>query len=270
MSIVIHESIKQKLQTFLINGKIPNIVFHGPHGSGKRTIVDWFLKNIYNNNKTALSSYVLFTNCSHGKGIRFVREELKFFAKTHINFESNNCFKTIVLSNADALTVDAQSALRRCIEQYSNTTRFFVLVTDKSRLLKPILSRFCEVFIPYPLIDGERCNLHNYTINKTFGRDNTNKKAVAWIKKNIVKIDKTNFVSIMSFATKMYEKGYCGQDLLEYIEGLTNISEERKSTLLISFHKVKKDFRNEKLFITFMINYLIIRSDDSLENVSFM
>ena len=65
-------------------------------------------------------------NCAHGKGIKFVREELKFFAKTNMKNKCN--FKTVILSNADKLTVDAQSALRRCIELFSHTTRFFIII----------------------------------------------------------------------------------------------------------------------------------------------
>ena len=94
MSLSIHNNITGKLDYFLKNGKIPNIVFYGPYGSGKRTIVTQFLHKIYGGDKEAIKSYVLFANCSHGKGIRFVREDLKFFAKTHINLESDNCFKT--------------------------------------------------------------------------------------------------------------------------------------------------------------------------------
>ena len=85
-----------------------------------------------------------------GKGIKFIREELKFFAKSHINFKDGNLFKSIILSNADKLTIDAQSALRRCIELFSHTTRFFIIVEDKYKLLKPILSRFAEIYVSYP------------------------------------------------------------------------------------------------------------------------
>ena len=270
MSLSIHDNITGKLDYFLKNGKIPNIVFYGPYGSGKRTIVTQFLHKIYGGDKEAIKSYVLFANCSHGKGIRFVREDLKFFAKTHINLESDNCFKTVILANADSLTIDAQSALRRCIEQYSATTRFFVIVTDKSKLLKPILSRFCEIYIPHPVVKGAKVNLHEYNVEKTFGKEKNTKKALTWIKKNISKVDNKDFSSVMGFANKMYEKCYSGIDLLAYIEQNHNILEERKYSMLVTLHKVKKDFRNEKLFIAFILNYLLIRSDEPLENVSFM
>ena len=87
-------------------------------------------------------------NCSHGKGIKFIREELKFFAKTNIQTNSGVLFKTIVLINAHHLTIDAQSALRRCIELFSYNTRFFIILENKHKLLKPILSRFCEIYVP--------------------------------------------------------------------------------------------------------------------------
>ena len=90
----------------------------------------------------------MFVNCAHGKGIKFIRDELKQFAKTNIQFDDNNLFKSIVMYNADELTIDAQSALRRCIELFSHTTRFFIVVENKHKLLKPILSRFCEIYVP--------------------------------------------------------------------------------------------------------------------------
>lgn len=143
----IHKNIIQKLDYFLEIKKIPNIIFHGPSGSGKRTIVFSFIDKIYNNDKLLKKNYVMFVNCAQGKGIKFIRDELKFFAKTHINYKGGDFFKTIILSNSDKLTIDAQSALRRCIELFSHTTRFFIIVEDKYKLLKPIMSRFSEIYI---------------------------------------------------------------------------------------------------------------------------
>lgn len=139
MTLDIHNDIYKKLDFFIKNNKIPNLIFHGSTGCGKRTIVHNFINNIYNNDKELIRNYVLNVNCAHGKGIKFVREDVKFFAKTNITYESNNNFKSIVLENADSLTSDAQSALRRCIELFSHSTRFFIIVEDKYKLLKPIL-----------------------------------------------------------------------------------------------------------------------------------
>ena len=270
MSLDIHRKIKDKLNFFINENKIPHIIFYGPSGSGKRTILNTFINDIYDNDKTKINQYVMHVNCAHSKGIRFIRDELKFFAKTNIHNKNNNLFKSIVLFNADQLTMDAQSALRRCIEQFSHTTRFFILVENENRLLKPILSRFCEVYIPYPNYKNNRINLHEYNNDKTYGKEKDTKRAITWLKKNIPKIDTSNYANIMEFADKMYEKCYSGLDLLAYIEHSSNIELDKRYKLLIMFHKVKKDFRNEKLFITFILNYLLIRSDDPLENVSFM
>ena len=99
---------------------------------------------------------------------------------------SYNNFKSIILENADSLTNDAfQSALRRCIELFSHSTRFFIIVEDKYKLLKPILSRFCEIFIQEPLIDDKRTNLHQYIINKTFGVTSEDDICYNWIKKQM-------------------------------------------------------------------------------------
>ena len=100
--------------------------------------------------------------------------------------ESGVCFKSIVLTNAESLTTDAQSALRRCIEQFSHNTRFFVVINEKSRLLKPILSRFCEIYVPIPTIKGSQCNLHKHSIDKCFDKSSDTKKAVTWINTNIL------------------------------------------------------------------------------------
>ena len=85
MILNIHQPIKEKLDYFHSIYKIPNIIFHGPSGSGKRTIVSDFIHKIYNNDREKIKSLVMYVKCSHGKGIKFIREDLKFFAKTHIN-----------------------------------------------------------------------------------------------------------------------------------------------------------------------------------------
>ena len=139
MELNIHSNIKNKLNFFLKNQKIPHIIFHGPSGSGKREILTWFINKIYNNHKDNIKSFVLYVNCAHIKGIRFIRDELKYFAKLNIQNKNGILFKSIILFNADKLTVDAQSALRRCIEQFSHTTRFFIIIENKDKLLNPIL-----------------------------------------------------------------------------------------------------------------------------------
>ena len=129
----------------------------------------------------------MYVNCAHGKGIKFIREELKFFAKTHIHCNGGDTFKSIVLLNADKLTIDAQSALRRCIELFSHNTRFFIIVEDKYKLLKPILSRFCEINVPEPLYKDNIINLYKYNLNETFKLNDVKTQRMEWLKKELHK-----------------------------------------------------------------------------------
>ena len=123
-ALIIHQPIKRKLHDFYETNRIPHIIFYGPSGCGKQTIVKEFLKKIYRSNEEMVKNNVMYVNCAHGKGIKFIREDLKFFAKTNVQLNGGYSFKSVILLNADNLTIDAQSALRRCIEQFSQNTRF--------------------------------------------------------------------------------------------------------------------------------------------------
>ena len=272
----IHQSIKNKLNYFHEMHKIPNILFHGQTGSGKRTIVNEFIHKIYDNNREIIKSFVMYVNCSHGKGIKFIREELKFFAKTHINSNGGNTFKSIVLLNADKLTLDAQSALRRCIELFSHNTRFFIIAEDKYNLMKPILSRFCEIYIPEPVIDNKIINLYQYNLNKVFNLSDVKQHKLEWLKKELTKSvnKKTSLEDSMLLCTKLYEKAYSALDIINLLENIkfldSIITTEKRYELLICFNRVRKEFRNEKLLILFMLNFIFLSSELSLENISFM
>jgi len=272
----IHENIKEKLDYFYSKHKIPNIIFHGPSGSGKRTLVNEFIHKIYDNDKEKIKNFVMYVNCAHGKGIKFIRDELKFFAKTHINSNGGDIFKSIILVNADKLTIDAQSALRRCIELFSHNTRFFIIIEDKYNLLKPILSRFCELYIPEPEYKNKVINLYKYNSNETFKMMDIKTQRLEKLKKEIEKTfnKKIGLSDVILFCNKLYEKGYCALDILEILENdkfsLLKISDERKYELLLAFNKIRKEFRNEKMIMLFIFNFLFLSSDVCLENISFM
>ena len=276
MSLQIHQTIKKKLSYFHEIHKIPNILFHGPSGSGKRTIINEFIQKIYDNDRDKIKSFVMYVNCSHGKGIKFIREELKFFAKTHINSNGGNIFKSIVLLNADKLTMDAQSALRRCIELFSHNTRFFIIAEDKYNLMKPILSRFCEIYVPEPMLNNNIINLYQYNLNEVFNMKDIKYNHLEWLKKELNKYvnKKITIDDLMGFCVKLYEKSYCGLDIMNLLENPkfleTTMNYEKRYELLICFNRVRKEFRNEKLLLLFILNFIFLSSEVSLENISFM
>ena len=263
--MLIHENIIHKLDYFIENKKIPNIIFYGKDGAGKKYLLYEFINKIYNNNAEHIKNYVMYVNCGFGKGIRFIREDLKFFAKTNIH----NCgeiIKIIVLVNADKLTIDAQSALRRCIELFSHSTRFFIVLKNKNDLLNPILSRFCDIYIDYPIINGKPENLHKHLIKKY---ENTSmvKNRLQYLKTKLQVLDKTNIISILDFVDTIYLKGYNYLDLFEVIKTL-KIEPVLKYKLLYNFQNYKKEYRDEKLFMLTILSFLYFRSKLSLENIT--
>jgi DNA polymerase III delta prime subunit len=271
----IHGDIRQKLQYFIAQKKIPNIIFHGVSGCGKNTLAGNFIRSIYGNNKGALKDYVMHVNCAHGKGIRFIREDLKFFAKTNVDLKDGEIFKSVVLLNADKLTTDAQSALRRCIELFNHSTRFFIVVEDKCKLLRPILSRFCEIHVPEPVIDGVQVNLHTHLLRKTFAGAALNKlkqQREEWLEKALSFQQTHDANSIIRLAHELCERAYNSMDLMRWLEGRpdSDIPSYKKYERLVAFQKVRHEFRNEKMLMLFMLHFILFRSNDSLENISFM
>ena len=243
-----HKTIYNTLDYFIQHKKVPHLLFYGENGTGKKKIVKDFLKNNYNliNN---YKDYIMFVECGHSKGIKYVRDDIKFFAKTNISLH-NGVFKTIILNNADKLTIDAQSALRRCIEQFSHSTRFIIIVEDKNKLLKPILSRFCEIYVHLPIIDNEETNF--YKNNNNYLNVKTKKNLLDYINNFI-----SNEEDIIDTCEKIYNKGFNSIDILNLIKN-KKIKIDNKYELLSQLHKERLEFYNEKMFILVLLN--IIRS----------
>jgi len=262
----IHETIKNKIDIFLKNNKVPHIIFHGNSGVGKRTIVYDFLNKIYNNDKYKLKTNVMHVNCSHFKGIKFIREELKFFAKINIQPNSGIYFKTIVLLNADYLTIDAQSALRRCIELYSFNTRFFIIVENKHKLLNPILSRFCEIYIPDYIVDNKVLNLYQYKLETIYDfkeLKNTKMKQIGKIFDQPIFDNgwsNVTHIKLIEISNELYELGLSTIDLIKYIETSGKWSDIEIIETSMEFYKVKSEFRCEKLLLLYLLDFIFFRS----------
>ena len=257
----IHKDLTEKLNYFVETFKIPHIIFYGNAGSGKKHILNSFIHKIYNHDKEEIKKNVMYVNCAHSKGIRFIRDELKFFAKINIQNYNGKVFKSIILFNAEKLTMDAQSALRRCIEQFSHNTRFFIIVENIETLLKPILSRFCNIYIPSPVnIKTMNLHIHHY---KQY--DEYKKKRIVWLK-NKINTKKSSFTlkSLTSFINMIYDKGYSALDIIEIIK---DSHHEKKYDFLFYFDKIRIEFRNEKVLMFIYCYYFFMRKNINLENI---
>lgn len=275
----IHADIKSRLIERLSQKSIPHMIFHGSSGSGKRTLVNWFLRKIYDDNKVIMNKYILYADCAHGKGIKFIREQVKFFAKTNLSLSDKTPFKTIVLTNADKLTTDAQSALRRIIEIFSHSTRFFVVVEEKFRMLLPILSRLSDVYVPRPIIDDIETNLNVMTVTNIYKEANidgaffngskisTNKRIGNIIRK-YCSDDKKTIKNWMFVADECYQQGLCCDDIIKYVE--CKISAVNRSQFLLMINKMREQYRSEPLLMMTILFNGLVRSNQDFVNVGFM
>ena len=97
-----------------------------------------------------------------------------------------------------------------------------------------------------------------------------------WLKKELVKSIGKNITTqnLMVFCTKLYEKGYSGLDIITLLENHkfleTQLTMEKRYELIILFNRVRKEFRNEKLLILFILNFVFLSSNLYLENISFI
>ena len=273
----IHENIRQKLHSFYVSNRIPHIIFYGTSGSGKQTIVYDFLKEIYHGNEQKIKANVMFVNCAHGKGIKFIRDELKFFAKTNVQFNSGIFFKTIVLLNADHLTMDAQSALRRCIELFSHNTRIFIIVENKNKLLNPILSRFCEIYVPeYMDTNGKITNLHQWQIQQTYTFEEQQKKEHYVFLDELLRDfyskgkEKEDQIKLVEYASTMYENGISSLDFIEWIKKTELWTDLQKSNICMCYSKIKPEFRSEKLLMFYLLDFLYMGCKCDIKEISFI
>ena len=246
----------QKLRDLYDNDSLPNLLLYGNNLVGKKTLLEKLLMYIYKCNEN-IENNTLILNCSLGKGnIKFIREYLRFFANT-ITHKNITNFKSIILLNADSLTLDAQSALRRSIEIY-NHTKFFIVTANKSKIIKPILSRFSEIY----------CNEKNMNIiykslkknNINYNTTNKFNNKLQLIIKNLdVKLqdisnDYIKNVLLLEYSSSIYNKGISANNLLDYFTAKSNFKTDYNKFLFF-FNIYKRELRVEEYLIYIVLYF---------------
>ena len=137
-----NEVIKNKIEDYLKQGSIQNLLLHGVAGTGKTTLAKLLVKNI--------DCDYLYINASDERGIDTIREKIQPFALS-MGF---NDVKIVILDEADYLTPQAQATLRHTIEACSSTTRFILTCNYLERIISPLQSR-CQTFEITPPSKGD-------------------------------------------------------------------------------------------------------------------
>lgn len=138
--VVGQEEVIKRVKSLVNSLNIPHLLFAGPAGTGKSTVALIVVKELF---KESWRENYLELNASDERGIDVIRQKVKDFARTKAIGDVP--FKVIFLDEADALTREAQQALRRTMENFTNTCRFILSCNYSSKIIDPIQSR-CVVF----------------------------------------------------------------------------------------------------------------------------
>ncbi|KAK3915638.1 Replication factor C subunit 5 [Frankliniella fusca] len=144
--LISHDDIIKTINKFIKEDQLPHLLFYGPPGTGKTSTILACAKQLYT--PTQFPSMVLELNASDDRGIGIVRGQILSFASTRTIF--NKGFKLIILDEADAMTNDAQNALRRIIEKFTDNVRFCIICNYLSKIIPALQSR-CTRFRFGPL-----------------------------------------------------------------------------------------------------------------------
>ncbi|KAJ1564569.1 hypothetical protein HK096_007348 [Nowakowskiella sp. JEL0078] len=168
-SISSQEEVVAVLRKTMESKNLPHLLFYGPPGTGKTSTILAVAQELYG--PELIKSRVLELNASDERGIDVIREKVKSFAKTTVSqtVPGYPCppYKIVILDEADSMTTDAQSALRRTMETYSKITRFCLICNYVSRIIDPLMSR-CARFRFKPLSDKSISERLEY-VSKTEG-----------------------------------------------------------------------------------------------------
>lgn len=147
--VVGHKEIVSRLKAYADDKNMPSLLFAGPAGVGKTVCAIALANEVFGD---TVRQNLLELNSSDERGIDIIRGKIKDFAAI-LPFGGSQ-FKLIFLDEADALTRDAQNALRRTMEKYAGTARFVMSCNYSSRIIEPIQSR-CALFRFKPLSADE-------------------------------------------------------------------------------------------------------------------
>ncbi|XP_057987073.1 replication factor C subunit 3 [Hevea brasiliensis] len=146
--VAAHRDIVDTIDRLTSENRLPHLLLYGPPGTGKTSTILAVARKLYG---TQYQNMILELNASDDRGIDVVRQQIQDFASTQsFSFGAKSSVKLVLLDEADAMTKDAQFALRRVIEKYTKNTRFALICNHVNKIIPALQSR-CTRFRFAPL-----------------------------------------------------------------------------------------------------------------------
>lgn len=238
--VIGQNEIIRRLKRYVKNRNVPHLLFSGDAGTGKTTATIAMVKELYG---SEWKSNFMELNAGDENGINVIRNKVKSYAGTKAIGDSDDIqFKIIFLDEADALTEEAQGALRRTMERYTNSCRFVLSCNYPSQIIEPIVSR-CAVYQfkkiePKDIIERIKyiVSQEKYTITSeafeaiAYASDGDLRKAVSMLETSILTVDEnTRIITI----NDIYNVSYIEPRTIENIIKKALLGEFLSSSILI-------------------------------------
>jgi len=234
--IIDQEEIVSRLQEFVKRAAMPHCLFAGPPGTGKTTAALCLAHDLFG---VRFQDVFMELNASDERGIDVVRTTVKEFAR--MASLSSVPFKILVLDEADNMTSDAQSALRRTMEKYTDTCRFVLCCNYSGRIIEPIQSR-CALFRFTPLPDEKILeNLHRIAKNEGLKFTETGLKSIV----EVAEGDLRKSINTLQAASSM-SKGITEESVYQVVGRAkpTDVHEMLNHALKGDFIKAREELRH--------------------------
>ena len=273
--IISQDDIIKTLKKFLDKNSLTHLLFYGTAGTGKTTCAKAIANFLYGDHKTG---NILELNASDERGIDIVKDQIKSFCQTlnsFSNFNLNpngklpNFFKLVILDEADMMTTDAQSALRRIMEKYTNNVRF-ILICNQIHKIHPAVQSRCMRFRFRPIQNDkclnrlkEICNFENIKYDNELSLktviqlgDRDMRKMLNLLEATLMSSKKNNYITINDVYTT------AGLPSLEEFNKIVELINQKNKNMGVIYNKVNK----ERLAKGYAIQDLINMIHDKIKN----